>query len=271
MVGVLISVDMEGVAGVVHGDHTGREGLDYALARSLMTAEANAAIAGAFDAGAEPVVVNDSHGTMRNLLPEELDSRAVLISGSPKPLLMMQGVDEPGIEAALCIGYHARAGSPGVLDHTISSRAVRELRINGEPAGELDLNAGIAGAYEVPIVMLSGDDEAVAQAKARVPGIETAIVKQAIGRYAARNSAPQPARDLIRVAARRGIDRRAVIRPVRYETPVTLSVTWTDSGLADRVEFMPGVVRPDSETTEYTSDDFVEAARAFFAMVMLAG
>ncbi|HJM75103.1 MAG TPA: M55 family metallopeptidase, partial [Dehalococcoidia bacterium] len=119
MVGVMISVDMEGVAGVVHTDHTRRDGLDYSLARSLMTGEANAAIAGAFDAGAETVVVNDSHGTMRNLLPEELDPRAMLISGSPKPLLMMQGVDEPKIEAALCIGYHPRANSPGVLDHTI--------------------------------------------------------------------------------------------------------------------------------------------------------
>jgi D-amino peptidase len=271
MVGVMISVDMEGVAGVVHTDHTRRDGLDYSLARSLMTGEANAAIAGAFDAGAETVVVNDSHGTMRNLLPEELDPRAMLISGSPKPLLMMQGVDEPKIEAALCIGYHPRANSPGVLDHTISGAFLRELRINGEPAGELDLNAGIAGAFDVPIVMLSGDDTAVAQAKERVPGIETAIVKQAINRYAARNSAPQPARDLIRIAARRGVDRRGAIRPVRYETPVTLSVTGANSGVADRIEFMPGVVRTDSETIEYTSEDFIEAARAFFAMVLLAG
>ena len=119
--------------------------------------------------------------------------------------------------------------------------------------------------------MLSGDDTAVAQAQQRVPGIETAIVKQAINRYAARNSAPQPARDLIRIATRRGIDRRGAIRPVRYEAPVTLSVTWAHSGVADRIEFMPGVVRTDSETTEYTSEDFVEAARALFAMVMLAG
>ncbi|MDP6801357.1 MAG: hypothetical protein FI707_00800 [SAR202 cluster bacterium] len=126
-----ISVDMEGISGVVHGDHTGRSGQDYELARRLMTLEANAAIEGAFEGGADEVVVNDSHGTMRNLLPELLDQRAALITGSPKPLAMMAGLDG-SFDAALCVGYHGRAGTRGILDHTIHGGVVHDIRINGE-------------------------------------------------------------------------------------------------------------------------------------------
>ncbi len=270
MAGVLISVDMEGVAGVVHHDHTGRGGIDYGLARALMTGEANAAIEGALEAGADPVIVNDSHGTMRNLLPQELHPQAVLISGSPKPLVMMEGVDEPGVEAVLCVGYHARAAGGGVLDHTFSG-AVHGVLLNGEPAGELDLNAGIAGAFDVPVVMVTGDDRIVAHAKQRLPGVETAAVKRTIHRTAARNLSPGAARDLIRIVARRGVDRRAVMRPLRYETPVTITVTWKHAGMADAASFMPGVERADAVTSTYRGDDFVEVFRAFTAMVMLAG
>ena len=173
---VLISVDMEGVSGVVHADHTGRDGKDYDIGRRLMTLEANAAIEGAIEAGADEVVVNDSHGTQRNLLPELLDQRAQLITGSPKPQTMMAGLDAT-FDAALCVGYHARAGSQGILDHTISGRVVHEILVNGQPQGELGLNAGIAAHHGVPIVMVAGDTACCEQARELIPGIEAAEVK----------------------------------------------------------------------------------------------
>ncbi len=271
MAGALISVDMEGVAGVVHGDHTRRDGVDYGLARALMTAEANAAIEGALASGADQVVVNDAHGTMRNLLPAELHQKADVVTGSPKPLVMMEGVDVPGVAAVMCVGYHARAGTRGVLDHTINSRVVREVRINGEPASEFDLSAGIAGAYNIPVVMIAGDDVAVAQAKERVPGIEVAMVKRAIHRTAARHLSPEAACMLIKIAARNGFQRRELIEPFTYPSPVTVSVTWQSSGMTDAVAFMPRVERVNAVTSEYRCDDFLEAFQALTAMVMLAG
>ncbi|MEE8443572.1 MAG: M55 family metallopeptidase, partial [Dehalococcoidia bacterium] len=141
---VYISVDLEGISGVVHGDHTARDGKDYDMARRLMTLETNAAIEGAVDAGADEVVVNDSHGTMRNLLPEMLEPHAALITGTPKTLTQMAGVDD-SYGAVLCVGYHARSGTQGILSHTISSRVIYDLRINGQSQGELGINAGIAG------------------------------------------------------------------------------------------------------------------------------
>src|SRR3989440_12264087 len=153
---VYISVDMEGIAGVVHEDQTNpvdpRCAAEYARFRKLMTAEANAAIDGALEAGANQVLVNDSHWFMRNLLAEELNQAAVLLSGDPKPWSMMEGIDG-GFDAAMCIGYHARAGTKNaVLDHTYTDR-VLEARLNGRPVGELALNAVLAGALRVPGVL----------------------------------------------------------------------------------------------------------------------
>src|SRR5437762_47384 len=149
---VYISVDMEGIAGVVHEDQTNpvdpRCAPEYARFRRLMTAEANAAIDGALEAGANQVLVNDSHWFMRNLLAEELNQAAVLLSGDPKPWSMMEGIDG-GFDAAMCIGYHARAGTKNaVLDHTYTDR-VLEARLNGRPVGELALNAALAGPRTV--------------------------------------------------------------------------------------------------------------------------
>ena len=145
---IFISVDMEGVSGVVHRDHTARDGQDYEMARRLMTLEANAAVEGAFEGGADEVVVNDSHGTLRNLLPELLDARARHIAGSPKPQSMMAGLDD-SFDAALCVGYHARAGTQGILDHTLSG-GMHDLRINGRSLGELGVNAASPPTTEYP-------------------------------------------------------------------------------------------------------------------------
>tara|TARA_B100001123_G_scaffold432245_1_gene554977 strand:- start:12867 stop:13685 length:819 start_codon:yes stop_codon:yes gene_type:complete len=270
MAKVLISVDMEGVSGVVHGDHTGRDGKDYDMARRLMTLEANAAVEGAFQGGAQEVVINDSHGTQRNLLPELLDQRATVITGSPKPQTMMAGLDK-SFDAALCIGYHARAGSEGILDHTISGRVVQEILVNGSPQGELGLNAGIAAHYGVPIVMVSGDTTCCEQAKDLIPKIECAVVKEPLTRYAAKNLSPLSARDLILEKARLGVERLSEIEPAKFSSPFTLTLKFVNSSMADVAQWVPGVSRENATTVSFTSDNFLVAFQCFRVVILAAG
>jgi D-amino peptidase len=157
---VYVSVDMEGIAGVVHESQTDPTNpvfaSEYGRFRRLMTAEANAAVDGALAAGATKIVVNDSHWFMRNLLAEELNPAAELVSGDPKPRSMVQGI-EASFDAALFIGYHARAGTGNaILDHTYADR-IHEVRLNGKPVGELGINAAFAGIHGVPVALVSGD------------------------------------------------------------------------------------------------------------------
>lgn len=176
---VYISVDMEGISGVNGDDQTSAAGAEYGRARKLMVEDANAAIRGAFDGGATEVLVNDSHGSQRNLLPEDLDQRARLISHSFKRYGMMEGLDET-FDAVIFVGYHAKAESPrGLFAHT-GSGVLRDLQVNGKSVGEGGMNAILAAWYGVPVVMVTGDDVAVEQQKETAPGVRGVVVKRAI-------------------------------------------------------------------------------------------
>lgn len=176
---VYISVDMEGISGINGDDQTASGRSEYGRARKLMAEDANAAIRGAFEGGATEVVVNDSHGSQRNLLPEELDPRVRLISHSFKRHGMMEGLDST-YDAVLFVGYHAKAGSPrGVFAHT-GSGVVRDLRINGLSVGEGGMNALMARWFGVPVVLVTGDDVAIAEQRATVPEVRGVVVKRAI-------------------------------------------------------------------------------------------
>src|SRR5687767_12888682 len=176
---VYISVDMEGISGVVGDDQTSTGQPEYGRSRKLMAEDANAAIRGAFAGGAAEVVVNDSHGSQRNLLPEDLDPRARLISHSFKRYGMMEGLDET-FDAVIFVGYHAKAETPrGLFAHT-GSGVLRDLTINGKSVGEGGMNAMLAAWYGVPVVMVTGDDVAVEQQKETVPGVRGVVVKRAI-------------------------------------------------------------------------------------------
>lgn len=270
---VYISVDMEGVAGVVHEDQTDptdpRHGGEYNRFRRLMTAEANAAIEGALAAGAAAVLVNDSHWLMRNLLAEDLHPAAELLSGGPKLRSMVEGV-ELGFDAALFVGYHARAGARhGIIDHTYTSR-VHEVRLNGRPAGELAINAALAGAYGVPVALVSGDQTLAAEARDLLgPGVETVIVKHAVGRFAARSVAPVEACRRIREGARTALGRRHA--PLVLPGPIRLEVEFGTTGMADMAELVPGSERLDGRTVAYVHDDYREVFRAWRALYNLAG
>jgi D-amino peptidase len=260
---VYISVDMEGVAGVAHEDQTDpiepRHGGEYNRFRRLMTNEANAAIAGALEAGAKAVLVNDSHWLMRNLLAEELNPVAELVSGGPKRLSMVEGI-ETGFDAAMFIGYHARAGTRNAtIDHTYTSR-VYEARLNGEPVGELALNAAMAGVHGVAVA---------AEARALLgDGIETVVVKQAVGRFAARSLAPSVACDRIRAGAASALRRK---HPVfKVSPPIRLEVDFALTQMADMAELVPGSSRTGGRTVSYEGDDYREVFRAWRAMYNLA-
>src|SRR5215218_2847545 len=220
---VLISADMEGTCGVVSwvqvtppedGGGVPISQVEYDRARLRMTREVNAAIEGALAAGADEVIVNDSHDGMRNLIPEELHPDCRFISGNDKPLGMMQGVDLAGIGAVFYTGYHAKAGTPAApLAHTWSGW-LNDVRLDGTSTGEFGINAAVAGYYEIPVVMVSGDDKAVAQTQGLLGDqVVGAVVKEGISTFAALHLHPMKACQLIRDAAQEAIGRAETAHP----------------------------------------------------------
>ena len=264
---VFISADLEGISGVVHAEHTCRDGREHDLARRLMTAEVNAAIEGALAGGAGEVVVNDSHGTMRNLLPDLLHPKAQLITGSPKPLSMMEGIDDGAYCCAMFVGYHARMGQPGVLSHTYHGAVVREVRLNGRAMGETGINAALAGYFGVPVTLVTGDDRVCREAADLIPGIVTAPVKHARTRFSARCLHPQAACALIRARAEEAV--RAKVEPLVLAQPVTLELSFLHSGQAEAVAGLPGVEMLDPVTVSFTGD-MLQTFRVLRALLTLA-
>lgn len=257
---VYISSDMEGIAGLVSGSQVSASERDYAIGRRLMIAETNAAIVAAFDAGATEVLVNDSHGSQTNLLAEELDRRAGLITGSPKPFGMMQGIDST-FDAVLFIGYHAQASTiDAVLGHTYSG-ALKSVKLNGREVGEYGLNAAIAGHFGVPVVFIAGDRAVIEQARALIPGVEGVAVKDGIGQTAARTLHPADARERIASGVKAALARRGQIRAVQLQRPVTIEVEVSAVEFADAAMMVPGMRRVSGRTVSYEAPDMAVAYR----------
>ncbi|HMN08098.1 MAG TPA: M55 family metallopeptidase [Gemmatimonadaceae bacterium] len=250
---VYISVDLEGIAGVVAGTQTSPGGQNYEWARRQMIAEANAAIEGAFAGGATEVLVNDSHGPQTNLRPDEIDRRATLITGQPKPLGMTQGLDST-FDAAVYIGYHAPGSTANAVQgHTFSS-ALKVVRLNGKEVGEYGLNAMVAGHWGVPVVFISGDKAAVEMAQDFIPGIDGLVVKEGIGTFAAKTMHPLEAREKIAAGVRAALVKRIARQPVRLGSSITLEVELDALAHADQVALVPGMQRR-GRTVSYTSAD----------------
>ncbi len=268
---VFVSVDMEGIWGVVHGEQVS-PGPDYGAARKWMAGDVNAVVEGLIGAGASDIVVNDSHGSMRNIVADDLNTAASLITGSPKPLSMMQGIDS-SFDAAVFVGYHARAGSaPAILDHTISSANVRSIRINGKELPEMGINGAIAGYYGVPVVMLSGDSETCAQARA-IFGTEfvTAAVKGAIGRTAARLLPLGEARKLLKDSAQAALAKRGTIPAFKLTAPYSFELEFLTSLQAEMPSLVAGVKRTNARTVTFGSADYIEGFKMLRALIALAG
>src|SRR5256884_4374280 len=206
---VFVAVDMEGVSGVTDPEDVLPAGSEYQTCRRYMTGDANGAIGGAYDAGAEAVLVNDSHWIMRNLLVHDLDKRAKVIKGFHKPLCMLQGLDD-SYGAAVFVGYHSCAGTEGgVLNHTMLGKEVQNIFLNGEATGETRLNAGLAGHYGVPVALVAGDVAVCAEAKRVLPWVETVAVKDGIVKNTAILENPDVAADEVRGASDTALKNKA--------------------------------------------------------------
>jgi D-amino peptidase len=226
-----------------------------------MTEEVNAAVAGAFDAGATEVVVSDSHWNAQNLDVELLDPRALLVRGFPRPLEMMQGIDD-SFDAAVFVGYHAGEGTPSaILSHTMSSARIFEIKLNGTPAPEAGFNAAIAGEFGVPVVFLSGDQAIGEQARALLGPIETVVTKHATGSYSATMISPKECQRLIRTGVKRAVERRKEMKLYRLSHPVTLQVTFKSIVDAELVSYLPAVQRPSGSTIVVKLDNMIEASK----------
>lgn len=267
---VFISADIEGVSGVVHGEHTTRNGREHDYARMLMSEEVNACVLGALEAGAEQVVVNDSHGTMRNIYHEKIHPKAELILGSPKKLAMMEGISSD-FDAVLCLGYHTKMGSEGTLNHTFHGGVVGSIEVNGRELGEFGLNALVAGHFNIPVVFVSGCNFTGREAQDCVPGIHQAIVKQTINRTVAQNLHPIRARELIQEVTKNALTDYGQIRPFTMKAPYHVKIRFLHSGFADAVEIMPFVERVYPLTVSFTNGDVLESYRLIRSCIMIAG
>jgi D-amino peptidase len=258
---VFISVDMEGLAGVVAGTDVSPSGRDYAHFRAIMAAETNAAIEGAAAAGATEFVVRDSHGDKTNLLPGDVDKRAVLIRGaSTGPKNMMEGIDA-SFAAVIFVGYHAKAGTPNaILEHTSNGNVI-DISINGVSLPEGGYNALVAGLHSVPVVFAAGDRALTEQLTKLLGPIETVAVKEEIGGDASRGLSPGVAQDLIRKGVTRGVQQRAKMKPFTMAAPYTMV-------LKVRQEKPPykGAERTGPGEFRFTSPDLLEVLNAFNAM-----
>ena len=270
---VYISVDMEGIGGISHSLPTERGDVGYPAAVALMVGEANAAIEGAFAGGATEVLVNDSHGQMFNLVPEDLDPRAVLLQGQ-KPWSMVAGAGpEQGFAVALFVGYHTRAGHPtGTIAHTYSGEPTLTT-LQGKPVGESGINALPLGAWGVPVGLVCGDDQLALETEAWFPWAERVVVKTAMSRRAAASVHPSVARDRVQAGAERAVRRAAggELQVFDVGRPIVLEAEYRHALEADYAALVPGVERYGDRGVRVTTDDPVIAYRAFLAGVRLAG
>jgi D-amino peptidase len=258
---VYISADMEGVAGVVTADQLSPGGFEYERFRAFMTAEVLAAIQGARDAGATTIVVSDSHGNGENLLIEQFPEDVTIVRSWPRPLVMMQGIDS-SFAAVVFIGYHASTNSvTGVRAHTMSSATLTSVSLNGVTVPESGFNAAIAGHFGVPVVAISGDESAVAEAQRLIGAIEGAVVKQSVSFHAAATMTPQAAQKLIREKVKAGVARRAELRPYVLTKPIRLDVSFKNYRQAELLAYLSIVERTASHSIRFTGRDMVEVAR----------
>jgi D-amino peptidase len=258
---VLISVDMEGITGVVTADQLGPTGFEYARFREFMTAEAIAAVEAAKEAGATEIVVVDAHGNGLNLLIERFPADVRIVRSWPRPLMMMEGIDS-SFSAAVFIGYHASTTNQrGVRAHTISSANLAAVELNGVAVPEAGINAAVAGYFGVPIVAISGDDAAVAEAQQLIGPMEGAVVKRAISFHAANTMTPAAGQALIREKVRAGIAKRASLRPYVLRGPIRLDITFKSYTPAEIVSYLPGIQRLTSHSIRFTGKDIVEVSR----------
>ena len=266
---IFISVDMEGISGVVQPAQLGPDGFEYQRAREWMTGEVNAAIAGIRETGPAEILVCDSHGNGQSLLIDKVPEDVRIVRGFPRPLEMMQGLDDT-FAAAMFIGYHASEWTPGaVRGHTISSARLLGVRLNGVEVSEGIYNAALAGHFGVPVAFVSGDRLAVTQVQQVAASAEGAIVKEPYGYHSANTVTPARGQAMIRDGAKRAMGKIGSLQPYRVTTPVALEVGFKLTIDAERAAFVPGLARSDAHSVKGTFHDMVEVTRLLQVLTSL--
>jgi D-amino peptidase len=258
---IFISVDMEGISGVVDPAQLGPDGFEYQRAREWMTGEVNAAITGIRSAAPADILICDSHGNGQSLLIDKLPDDVRVVRGFPRPLEMMQGLDET-FAAAIFIGYHASEWTAdAVRSHTISSARLLGIKLNGAEVSEGIFNAALAGHFNVPVAFVSGDRLAVTQLQKVVAGVEGAIVKEPYGYHSAATVTPARGQTLVREGVARAMSKLASLQPYRVTAPVALEVGFKLTIDAERAAFVPGLTRLDAHNVKGTFRDMPEVTR----------
>lgn len=258
---IYISADMEGIAGSVTEQQLGPGGFEYERFREFMTAEVNAAIDAARAAGATEILVSDSHGNGQNLLIDKMPNDVMIVRSWPRELSMMDGIDET-FDGVIFIGYHASTSNTrGVRAHTMSSANVTELRLNGTVMSEGSMNAAIAGQFGVPVIMISGDDVAVAETQVIVGDMEGAVVKWARGFHSAKTLTPEAAREVIRTRAASAVSRIDEFEPYVLKTPIEVELSLKHYQPVELLTYLPNVEQVDSHTIRFIAKDMTEVSK----------
>ncbi|WP_100010186.1 M55 family metallopeptidase [Lentibacillus sediminis] len=266
---IFISADIEGVAGVATIQQLKTNG-EYQRFRQLMTNEVNAAVRGAFKAGADEVVVADGHGNMSNILIESLDKRARLVSGNNRVMAQLEGIDE-SFDGIIFIGHHGREGdSHAVISHTLAGICVNEMRINGKVVGETEMNAMVAGDYEVPSLFISGDDIYVNEVKETLPNVESVVTKFARNRIAAELIHPDIVKQEIEEKVESAIRRIKDFQPLVLDGPVTFEIDFKGPQQAQMTTTIPSVKMLTPTQIAFTCKDMVTAYKQMWACVIIA-
>ncbi|MFP7253861.1 M55 family metallopeptidase [Terribacillus goriensis] len=267
---IFISADMEGISGVATNQQL-KTNSEYQRFRKLMTADVNAAIEGAYNGGANEVVVADGHGNMSNILVEELDPRARLVSGNNRVMCQLEGLDDT-FDGIMFVGHHGReAGSERtVISHTLAGICVNEMKINDIVVGETEMNTLVAGGFNVPAIFISGDDAYVKEVQETLPNVKGAVTKRAVDRFAAELLHPEVARKEIREKAELAVKDIKSFKPQTVEGPVTFNIEFKGPQQAMMTTTLPTVELTGPRSIRFTCDDIVTAYKHMWGCVIIA-
>ena len=265
---ILISADIEGVNGVVHPDQIYPDGKFYKETLEKWVLELNALIEGLKEAGVKEIVINDSHNHMRNLDSAKLKG-ASLIVGWQKPFSMACSA-QLGFDGSMFTGYHAKATANGVLSHTYRPRIIKKVLLNGKEVGETGLNAALLGFYNIPVLLVNGDDVTCQEAKDLLgKDLITVESKKALSRYSALSKPFDETLKDLKEGAKKAIKEKDKFKPFKVTSP-TLQITFAEPNHADGAELIPNVRRIGNTEVEFSHDDMPTLFKVFLAMGALA-
>ena len=253
---IYISIDLEGINGVSRFSQVENKlHPEYKTSLEQAYNEINTVIEAAFEAGAEYITVNDAHSSMSNLNLSNIDSRVSLITGKPKEISMMAGLDN-SYNAAILLGYHAKAGtSAACLAHTMSE-SLFNVRLNKQAVGEAYLNSLYAATLNVPVAMVTGDEALAEEVYDQIGSIPSVITKQALGMSAVISKPNEKLFKELKETTLKTLNNPTNWIINKVPPPYELEVEFAKIIMADLSELLPGVNRSGSRKIQFTHTDF---------------